>query len=274
MPGGPIAPPPCRRCGATTDFYASGLCSRCHHYAPQRVDSCRDCHAWGAARTNKWLCRACVTWRDRASRRRPCTTCGVNVYVSARRICRLCHSQARRTRVHGERFDVRRRPPPRRAAVLRRHAQEAHHRAAPSPSMPSLLPGRRGPIDPWRTASSCCSSSHGNSSETGAPSAQPRDQVLAEALDVHVTDCAARGRLGRAVHQRRALRRAAAARHARHARRCHRRQRRTGAHPVASAGAHRDRGPRRSRDARRRPHPGDRPMVRTADWPTARTDGR
>lgn len=95
MPGGPVAPPPCRRCGSTNDYYASGLCSRCHLAAPQRVDSCRDCHAWGAARTNKWLCRACIYWRAEYDVG-VCQACGATVAISSvGRVCRLCRAQAR-----------------------------------------------------------------------------------------------------------------------------------------------------------------------------------
>ena len=33
-PGGPVTPPPCRRCGSKENYYTSGLCARCHHHAP------------------------------------------------------------------------------------------------------------------------------------------------------------------------------------------------------------------------------------------------
>ena len=33
-PGGPVTPPPCRRCGSREDYYTSGLCARCHTRAP------------------------------------------------------------------------------------------------------------------------------------------------------------------------------------------------------------------------------------------------
>ena len=63
QPDGPVAPPPCRRCDATDDYYSAGLCSRCHQYAPQPPDACRDCHAWGVTRHTKWLCWGCAAWR-------------------------------------------------------------------------------------------------------------------------------------------------------------------------------------------------------------------
>ena len=190
MPGGPIAPPPCRRCGATTDFYASGLCSRCHHYAPQRVDSCRDCHAWGAARTNKWLCRACVTWRIEHPVVASCTTCGDNVNVSARRICRLCHSQARRTRVHRELFNVRAASRlgaqlffadmhKKRTNVARRPVDVVAPARPPWPDRPVAHRQLLLFVQPWQLA--------GNRRTVGPA----RDQVLAEALDAQVAACAA-----------------------------------------------------------------------------------
>lgn len=92
-PGGPVLPPPCWRCGSVGDYFADGMCSRCHYYAPQRVDACRDCYAWGAERLNKWLCQGCRRWR----RLRAVGTCAI-----CRRVvpldeddyaCRLCHKQ-------------------------------------------------------------------------------------------------------------------------------------------------------------------------------------
>lgn len=106
QPDGPQVPPPCKRCGSTGDYYASGLCSRCHVHAPQRVDSCRDCHAWGASRTNKWLCRPCTSWRAEYSEIRPCIACEATVTVSNRGVCRLCRTQARRLRVDNQPLDL------------------------------------------------------------------------------------------------------------------------------------------------------------------------
>ncbi|MFI5068912.1 MAG: hypothetical protein ACHP9Z_33720 [Streptosporangiales bacterium] len=77
-PGGPVIPPPCRKCGSATDYYTSGLCARCHTHAPGErsqswktgsrkvlVDSCPDCLGWGVTRTCRWLCPGCKTWRER-----------------------------------------------------------------------------------------------------------------------------------------------------------------------------------------------------------------
>jgi hypothetical protein len=45
VPGGPVTPPPCRKCGSAEDYYSAGLCIRCHKYAPQLAGSCLDCYA-------------------------------------------------------------------------------------------------------------------------------------------------------------------------------------------------------------------------------------
>lgn len=95
MPGGPFTPPPCRRCGSAEDYFAGGLCRRCHLFAPQRVDSCRDCLAWGATRTNKWLCRPCVTWRATHATVAACSICAHTLHLSPAGLCRLCRVQAR-----------------------------------------------------------------------------------------------------------------------------------------------------------------------------------
>lgn len=93
MPGGPFAPPPCRRCGSAEDYFTAGLCVRCHLFAPQRVDSCRHCLAWGATRHDKWLCGGC---RGGDVKRRPgtCASCARTVPVNHRSICRLCWRNA------------------------------------------------------------------------------------------------------------------------------------------------------------------------------------
>lgn len=93
-PGGPYPAPPCRRCGSTTDYFSAGLCSRCHQYAPQRPDTCRDCHAWGVSRTNKWLCLACLGWRERNPTLGRCLSCEHERPISKRGACRLCWLQA------------------------------------------------------------------------------------------------------------------------------------------------------------------------------------
>lgn len=106
-PGGPITPPPCRKCGSTTDYYTSGLCARCHTHAPGErspawrlsgplalpvvvVDSCPDCHAWGVTRTYGWVCSACRAWRETHPQVDLCRTCGHRVALDDQGSCRLC----------------------------------------------------------------------------------------------------------------------------------------------------------------------------------------
>jgi hypothetical protein len=100
-PGGPVTPPPCRKCGSAEDYYTSGLCARCHPHAPGirsrtwknggqvAVDACPDCLGWGVTRTYRWLCPACKTWRERFPAGQ-CAGCSRTVPVDANGACRLC----------------------------------------------------------------------------------------------------------------------------------------------------------------------------------------
>lgn len=90
LPGGPHTPPPCRKCGVDGDYFSAGLCSRCHQYAPQPVGSCLECHAWGATRTHKWLCRACINWRKEYPTLDRCGSCQHTHHVGRGGWCRLC----------------------------------------------------------------------------------------------------------------------------------------------------------------------------------------
>lgn len=83
-------PPPCRSCGSTDDYYSAGKCARCHRLAPRVVDSCRDCLAWGVTRTLKWLCHACVGWRESYPERGACGVCGEERHLGRGGYCRLC----------------------------------------------------------------------------------------------------------------------------------------------------------------------------------------
>lgn len=109
-PGTKGRPLACRRCGSTDDYYSEGLCRRCHWFAPQQPDSCRDCLAWGATRTLKWLCGACLAWRNGASRSPTtlarCIACGQQRHVNQHMTCRLCWNQAKRLREPGQPLDV------------------------------------------------------------------------------------------------------------------------------------------------------------------------
>lgn len=106
MPGGPFIPPPCQRCGTKENFFASGLCARCHLYGSIRVDACPDCHAWGATRHSKWLCGACLDWRAKFSTIGPCIACGTVLAISDTGVCRLCRVQARRNRNSKAQLDL------------------------------------------------------------------------------------------------------------------------------------------------------------------------
>lgn len=110
-PGGPVTPPPCLRCGSDQGYFATGLCERCHPYGDPGVDSCLDCLAWGARRTNKWLCLGCVHWRTKYSNpaigsHGPCLGCGRTLTLGARGVCRLCHKNASHHREPKQPMDV------------------------------------------------------------------------------------------------------------------------------------------------------------------------
>lgn len=94
LPGGPHVEPPCRRCGTNGSYYSAGLCSSCHQYAPQLPGACVECHAWGATRTNKWLCHACMNWRHKYPTVGACRSCGNHHHVGRGDVCRLCWRQA------------------------------------------------------------------------------------------------------------------------------------------------------------------------------------
>lgn len=128
-PGGPVTPPPCRRCGSRTDYYTSGLCARCHSHAPGErsaawrallphppprtsagasvvgfgvglkaverqvaVGSCPDCRAWGTTRTTRWTCKGCASWQAKYPVGR-CVSCRRLVAVDPAGGCRLCRRQ-------------------------------------------------------------------------------------------------------------------------------------------------------------------------------------
>ena len=105
-PGGPVVTPPCLRCTSRIDYYASGLCRRCHPSAIARVESCLDCHAWGATRTLSWLCRGCDGWRRQYNTIAPCCICNATRHIGDRGCCRLCHKQASMMREFGKPLDL------------------------------------------------------------------------------------------------------------------------------------------------------------------------
>lgn len=92
-PGGPFSPPACEVCGSVIDYYADGLCARCHPIGPRPVDSCRSCHAWGATRYHTWVCWPCRAWNIKY----PlgiCASCQAVRAIDAHDVCRLCWRNA------------------------------------------------------------------------------------------------------------------------------------------------------------------------------------
>jgi hypothetical protein len=106
-PGGPVIPPPCLRCGSRTDYYTSGICRRCHRDGNPAVDSCLDCHAWGARRWGNWLCHGCRSWRREHPTIAACRVCTTTVTLGEDGVCRLCHKQATLMREGKQLLDLR-----------------------------------------------------------------------------------------------------------------------------------------------------------------------
>lgn len=148
-PGGRGRPLPCRRCGSRDDYWTERLCRRCHQYAPQPPESCRDCLAWGVRRTEKWLCKGCVSWRSLHPRRRPCLTCGAHRSVNEHDVCRLCWKQ---TKLVQERLRARYRGPLN-IIEANRHGQQlslanmasSKNGYRPPPPRPDTPPAPRAP---------------------------------------------------------------------------------------------------------------------------------
>lgn len=77
----------------SVEYYSQGMCTRCHRYAPQHLESCRDCHAWGVIRKHKWLCWRCHSWRERLPKG-DCRLCGrCDLAVNDGQVCNLCDRQ-------------------------------------------------------------------------------------------------------------------------------------------------------------------------------------
>ncbi|MGK4579601.1 hypothetical protein [Kitasatospora sp. HPMI-4] len=93
LPGGPVAPPPCRSCGSP-DYFSQGQCTRCHPGAPLHVGACRGCLAWGVYRQHSWLCWSCRWWRGHYDIS-TCQFCGRESRINGQGACRLCWENAR-----------------------------------------------------------------------------------------------------------------------------------------------------------------------------------
>lgn len=161
-PGGPITPPPCRKCGSSTDYYSSGLCRYCHRFAPQITGSCRDCDGWGTSRHSSWLCEGCLGWRKRFRTPAACPSCARVLTLNAEGFCRSCWRQAalRRTQQreisvleanrHGQQLFLvntfRQKRPPRARPTPPRIARRGYpvgHRQLLLFDLPRDLPGQR-----------------------------------------------------------------------------------------------------------------------------------
>ena len=188
MRSGPFVPPPCERCGTTENFFASGLCARCHLDGTIRVDACPDCHAWGATRHTKWLCWSCANWRAKYSTIAACIACRNELTVNAALACRLCRVQARRNRGTRGVLDV--------ANANRYGAQlffaDMHKKATNGTRLaepPPTPPAAYRPVTHRQLVLfTMAREFSGGRSDVGPP----RDAVLAAILDAHVTDYANR----------------------------------------------------------------------------------
>ncbi len=99
-------PLPCKRCGQAGDYWSSGLCRRCHQYAPQIPDSCQVCWAWPVFRIRRWTCEACDAWQHWYPSTGTCVSCGRLQHLNPRQACRLCWLQAKRAHAGGGPVDV------------------------------------------------------------------------------------------------------------------------------------------------------------------------
>lgn len=105
-PGTRGRPLPCKRCGSIGDYWSAGLCRRCHQYAPQLPDSCRDCLAWPVLRIRDWTCQACAAWRIWYPQAGTCLSCERELHLNPHQACRLCWMQAKRAQPPGGPVDV------------------------------------------------------------------------------------------------------------------------------------------------------------------------
>ena len=105
LPGGPFAPPPCRTCGDTGDYFSQGLCALCHPRSPQHPGSCKGCLAWGVYPKYNWTCWVCRWWQSHYQQG-SCAYCGRASTVSDQQACRLCLENARLEQEPGRPLDL------------------------------------------------------------------------------------------------------------------------------------------------------------------------
>lgn len=104
LPGGPFAPPPCRRCGSPR-YFSGGLCGDCHPGGPLYPGSCQGCLAWGVYRAYSWRCWYCRWWRTHYVEG-DCRYCRRHTTIGELRACRLCLEQARMVQEPGRAVDL------------------------------------------------------------------------------------------------------------------------------------------------------------------------
>ena len=196
-PGGPWAPPPCRRCQTPDSYYSDGLCTRCHFYGPQQPGSCTGCHAWGVYRTTGYLCYGCDAWREHAVGHGACATCGTTGPLGRHGVCRLCRKQA--SMLRRPNFDLE-------VTWPNRHGQQLflanlHYRRARRPALPqppALVPAALEPVTHRQLVLFPMVRDLRHGRERGY--LPPRDPARAAWLEHAVTDYAARHGWGRFTH--------------------------------------------------------------------------
>lgn len=104
LPGGPFAPPPCRRCGSD-NYFTGGLCEACHPDGPKLVGSCRGCLAWGVYRQYNWHCWSCRWWQTHFPTG-TCRYCRRETPIGELGACRLCMEHARHWQQPGRAIDL------------------------------------------------------------------------------------------------------------------------------------------------------------------------
>lgn len=156
-PGSRGRPLPCKRCGSREDYWSSGLCRRCHQYAPQLPDSCRDCLAWPVLRIRDWTCQACAAWRIWYPQAGTCLSCLRDLHLNPHQACRLCWMQAKRAQPpdgpvdviaanrHGQQLTFAEMSSPKNG--YRPHPRRPWRKPKPPPDQPPLPPEIPGQLD-------------------------------------------------------------------------------------------------------------------------------
>jgi integrase len=194
-PGTRGRPLPCKRCGSADDYWSSGLCRRCHQYAPQLPDSCRDCLAWPVLRIRGWTCQACAAWRIWYPQAGACLSCHRVLHLNPHQACRLCWMQAKLAQPavglvdviagnrHGQQLTFADMSSPKNG--YRPHPRRPWRKPKPPPDQPPLppqIPGQFDLLAPDWLADAACRYGFGD----------PPSIILADQLDAAVLDHARR----------------------------------------------------------------------------------